>query len=440
MARINPQRPTGDIERDRQVLEQELANVKEEQREAHGLPSATQNAQGAIIREAQKLATQIIREREQFSARTSTGKIYSRFDPANDIIENRKETITAGMWTAGSGELQTYHTSSVQTGSNAGKYYWDVYNSASTSVGSSVQFAVAYGHIAGSGSVLNDSDYPTKAIYGQYRNLLLAPGDSNFTMKDSRNANEVYVINIQRSRLKEKLDPGNWEIYLSGSLIGTEFTANGTSARVTTDKPIISLIDDSGASNATIADGKRVYNIVSGTIANGAYSGNTRGYGLVYPDLGVMVLHAGMLREDFAVEGPTSTAWPYSQAANNVTASGADCQFNNTIFRAISGSISPNDSAQTSYGFAARNEEEVTSTFYYIRVKNADYNFSNNPSFTTGSLGALRHNSMVNNPKSYITTVGLYNDKQELLAVAKLSKPLIKSFDREALIKVKLDF
>ena len=43
-------------------------------------------------------------------------------------------------------------------------------------------------------------------------------------------------------------------------------------------------------------------------------------------------------------------------------------------------------------------------------------------------------------PKSYITTVGLYNDAKELLAVAKLSKPLFKSFSREAVIKVKLDF
>ena len=68
MARINPARPAGEVERDRQVLEQELANVREEQREAAGLPSATDNAQGAIIREAQKLATQIIRERDQFEA------------------------------------------------------------------------------------------------------------------------------------------------------------------------------------------------------------------------------------------------------------------------------------------------------------------------------------------------------------------------------------
>ena len=43
-------------------------------------------------------------------------------------------------------------------------------------------------------------------------------------------------------------------------------------------------------------------------------------------------------------------------------------------------------------------------------------------------------------PKTYITTVGLYNETNELLAVAKLSKPILKSKSREALIKVKLDF
>ena len=47
---------------------------------------------------------------------------------------------------------------------------------------------------------------------------------------------------------------------------------------------------------------------------------------------------------------------------------------------------------------------------------------------------------MQNDPKVYVTTVGLYNDNNELLAVAKLSKPLLKSFSREAIIKVKLDF
>jgi hypothetical protein len=47
---------------------------------------------------------------------------------------------------------------------------------------------------------------------------------------------------------------------------------------------------------------------------------------------------------------------------------------------------------------------------------------------------------MQNDPKVYMTTVGMYNDSNELLAVAKLSKPLLKSFSREAIVKVKLDF
>jgi len=145
---------------------------------------------------------------------------------------------------------------------------------------------------------------------------------------------------------------------------------------------------------------------------------------LVYPDLGILVLNPGRLK----LRGVIPVGTPSSSNTDN--------QYNATLFTAISGAASYN----STYGFQARSEEEVSSTFYYIRVKNADYNFSNNPTFTTGSLGALQHASMVKDPKVYITTVGLYNDKQELLATAKLSKPLLKSFDREALIKVKLDF
>ena len=90
--------------------------------------------------------------------------------------------------------------------------------------------------------------------------------------------------------------------------------------------------------------------------------------------------------------------------------------------------------------FTARNAEQVYATHYFIRLKNAEYNFSNNPSFTSGSQGEFSHATMYKDPKVYITTVGLYNDNNELLAVAKLSKPLLKSFTREALVRVKLEF
>ena len=99
-------------------IEKEIAEVKaiqdqlqEEKRQAEGLPSTADSARGAIVREAQKLANQIVRERDALAQKTTTGKIYSRLDPGNDIIPNRKETVTAGLWSNNSGELLTFHTS-----------------------------------------------------------------------------------------------------------------------------------------------------------------------------------------------------------------------------------------------------------------------------------------------------------------------------------------
>ena len=111
------------------------------------------------------------------------------------------------------------------------------------------------------------------------------------------------------------------------------------------------------------------------------------------------------------------------------------------MFHSVSGSAEiTNPVTADPYGFLARNSEKVTSTHYFVRIKNAEYNFSNNPSFVTGSDGLIQESTFIGNPKVYITTVGLYSNQQELLAVAKLSKPLLKSFQREALIRVKLDF
>ena len=98
------------------------------------------------------------------------------------------------------------------------------------------------------------------------------------------------------------------------------------------------------------------------------------------------------------------------------------------------------DSDNAANGFQARNEEEIKSTFYFVRAKNAEYNFSNNPTFISGSEGKLNQATFIGDPKVYITNIGLFNNDNELLAIAKLSKPLLKSFSNEILVKVKLDF
>ena len=101
-----------------------------------------------------------------------------------------------------------------------------------------------------------------------------------------------------------------------------------------------------------------------------------------------------------------------------------------SLFRAIS---------QSEDGFIVDTQEKITSQYYFARAKNFEYNYTTNPSFTDNS-GNLNLSSMINNPVTYITTVGLYNDASDLVAVAKLSQPVVKDFTKEALIRVKLDY
>ena len=89
--------------------------------------------------------------------------------------------------------------------------------------------------------------------------------------------------------------------------------------------------------------------------------------------------------------------------------------------------------------FQLNSEETITSDYIFVRIKNSDFNYTTNPSMISGS-GEFYFPSLVENPQTYITTVGMYNDNNELLAVAKLSKPLVKDFTKEALVRVKLDF
>jgi hypothetical protein len=105
-----------------------------------------------------------------------------------------------------------------------------------------------------------------------------------------------------------------------------------------------------------------------------------------------------------------------------------------------SGSIAVLKALATGGDFQVRRTENVSTSHYFVRANNREFNFSNNPTFVTGSVGEFVQSTFERDPRVYITTVGLYDDANELLAVAKTSKPVEKSFDKEVAIKVKLDF
>jgi hypothetical protein len=389
---------------------------------------AASNTNTAQVQElAQQLANQMVAEMQQMQTLARNGRVYTKFDMNNDVVKNQTEVVTAGVWSDNLASLTTFFTSSTQTNTQR-TYYVDVYHKTPSATGSAVQYSLAFGHALGSGSdsqgQLNDS--PSKAIYSQYRQLLLNPNDSRFTTAGSGSTDYVYVVNFKRDRLRERLDAGNWELPLMN--ISSSRPTNATGSVNVTGSRVITLIDDSSLASATIGDSGKRYNIVSGSINGGVHNPTAPVYyGLAYPDHGTLILDGKML----------------DQQLNFQTNTGSSSEGNNhfALFHSISGSaLQTNPLTLDPYGFQARNSEKITSTHYFVRIKNAEYNFSNNPSYVTGSVGEIAQSTFVGDPKTYITTVGMYNDSQELLAVAKLSKPLLKSFQRESLIRVKLDF
>ena len=87
-----------------------------------------------------------------------------------------------------------------------------------------------------------------------------------------------------------------------------------------------------------------------------------------------------------------------------------------------------------------RSEEDQTQENYFCRIRAEQYNFSANPTFVSGSKNKISNTDMFGDPHTFITGVGLYNSSGQLLAIAKLSKPLLKNFASEATIKVKLTY
>ena len=179
---------------------------------------------------------------------------------SSDVVTNVKDVVSSGMWANGTTSITAFYTSSTQSGST-GDFFLDVYSANPQSDSTAKpQFSVAYGHFNGSGSagaIGVDGNRASATIYRQLANTLLGPTEDRFTFEASDGAHTtpsyIYAISIARQQLREKMDPGNWELHLSGSGIST-----------------MKLIDDSGATtNPTVNQGGRVFNVVSGSISSG---------------------------------------------------------------------------------------------------------------------------------------------------------------------------
>lgn len=389
--------------------------------------------------------------------------IFNTFDPNRDIVAGRVTRVGSGFWPDGAPSWDQSNfrddfgrlTGSVGTPSYGTSYYdvrytmyyLNVFPDQSSYINYDPYFSIAYGNFygdLGSGSFTTESasieTSPTKAIYTQYKNILLSNSDVNatsngmFSMMSASTtvtAQDIWVINFSAYKMKDHVDEGLLQLNFSGS--------NG----------VVTLIDDSIYSNQN----QYVYQLVTGSLANPMGSPVYSGVGLFYPQVGIVVLNAQLLASALGIGsgssapdkpgvgagtgGPCSDgSWPY--VTGSLPGNIQYTYLHKTLFESMN--------LATGQFMNVRKSEYVPGIHYFVRVMNRDFNYSNNPTYVydgTDNIhpkGQIYNADFITNPRTYVTTIGLYDDSNNLVAVAKLSRPAVKSFDEELLIKCRLDF
>jgi hypothetical protein len=336
---------------------------------------------------------------------------FKAFDPEDFVISS--DSVVSTLWSTNNPALTSFYTSSVQAANSSGDYYLSIFQTSSIDDNAAVQFDVVYCDSEGSGSdwynaIVTGSSY-TRTMYGQYRALILEDENANFVFGTGNNVitgSYFWVISVERARYKESLFPGSLNLVLSGS---------GNNKIQLTDNSNDVLVN-------TFLGSTRVFQLISGSngtagsLTNSGYVAGSGSYGLVFPDLGTIILNPYAISESLQIEPSRS----YNSDGLNLQ----------RLYNAIDLGAS----------FTLNSQETITSDYLFVRARNSEFNYSENPTFISGSTGEVIYNEFINQPQTYITTVGMYNDQNELLAVAKMSRPLLKDFTKEALVRVKLDF
>lgn len=340
---------------------------------------------------------------------------FKQLQPSDFVISS--DSVSGTLWSTGNPTLNTFFTSSTQAASSAGDYFLSVYQTGSGESNAAIQFDIAYANANGSGSLLFDSavngQSPTRSLYGQYRSLVLEDENAQFVFGGVTQS-DFYVLNFERAQYKQELFLGSFNLRLTGSASNRQLDLTDNSQETT-------VVEFNGAG--------RVYQLISGSNGVADTQLNTNGYttaqgsyGLLLPDIGVALLNAA------ALDLGTGQGVALATAKNSNT----DDNNNSKLFAVMGGGGSGS--------FGLNSQETISSDFIFVRAQNQEFNYSENPSFISGSSGEVLFQSFINNPQTYATTVGLYNDTNDLVAVAKLSRPLEKDFTKETLVRIKLDF
>ena len=287
-------------------------------------------------------------------------------------------------------------------------------------------------------------------VYRQHAQLLLGNSDSRFTSPNSNattndNIDEALFINFKRLFVRYGIKRETFAIRLiqssSQPVNATESGANATNISITQTHPATgsAIFTDVGASTSIERSetGGDVGNIVNA-------SNTSNAVGLMYYQQGIAILdmkkvfHANQIMTGSisSVGAISSTPISASFIPDFVTSASIDQILEHVATTRFS------SGSNTFCTF--QNNTKINSTLYFCRATADEFNYSTNPTYvdsTTGQIVVIDNaQDSVERSFAFVTTVGLYDANEELLAVAKLSRPVEKNVEKDLTFRVRLDF
>lgn len=271
-------------------------------------------------------------------------------------------------------------------------------------------------------------------IYRQMAGALLGNADDQFTFTSGstdQTINEPLFICFKRLFARDQIRRETFAINLFQSASQNRIDLGATGNVVFTDV--------SSSVNKELSFGGQVSAILNSSNLN-------QQVGLLYIDRGIAVLDTAK------VFHPQNTITTYLSGTIKAISPSGTTPFTGSFKQFLaSGSIDDivdhvsstrfSGSAQTAMTF--QNITNINSTIFFCRLSADEFNYSSNPTYTDADSRIVvidEGQEETQRSFSFITSVGLYDALDNLLAVGKLSRPVYKDDERDSTLKVRLDF
>ena len=326
----------------------------------------------------------------------------------------------------------TYNERNIKNPSHG--MFQSVYDYPFLSSSSNHIFDITVGVSTNSGkyNATNNQASKKKNVYNQMAQILVGYDitgsvlrfDEDGDLTGGTKIDNAIFIPFSRLLVKDEIKKGTFSMTLGlDSSHAAPFNGNN-----------VLITDASGSNNYFVNSPAGEYGILyADSPADASGDAYFRGYkkcGLIYYQAGIVVLTASV----FSNHADTGLVTGSVNMVGNSDAVFIDNQLTGSTIQTIANSV-----RHRIGNIQFNNTTELNSTIYFCRANHNEFNYSTNPTYLTGSKIRVKTNS-TDQPISYITSIGLYNDRNELMAVAKLSEPLKKTPSTEFTLRCRLDY